>query len=57
MVPTRDEIQAKITQIKQDPTWSTIWSDLVTRVQAWLDDMECPQVDRVKILDDLRSYT
>lgn len=56
MIPTRNEIQAKITQIRNDPTWSTIDSDLVQRVSDWLVSIGCPTEDREKILDDLKSY-
>lgn len=55
-VPNRSEIQAKLTQIKKDPTFSTIQSDLVKRVSEWLDSYGCPPEDKAKILDDLDSY-
>ena len=56
MVPTRNEVQEKINQIKKDPSWSTIRVDLVTRLVQWLIEIKCPDKDQEKILDDLDSY-
>ena len=56
MVPNRTEVAAKIVEIKQDPTWSTIWEDLEKRVAEWLDEVECPEKEKQMIVDDLRSY-
>ena len=56
MVPNRTDIQAKIDEIRQDPTFSTIRDDLLAKVGQWLDAVSCPATDKEKILDDLPSY-
>ncbi len=55
-VPTRTEIAKQIELIRKDKTWSTIESDLVLRLDKWLDKLNCPREDKEKILDDLGSY-
>lgn len=47
MIPTRAEIHEKL---------GTIEGDKQTGISSWLDDMECPEEDKLKILSDLVSY-
>lgn len=64
MIPTRVEIQNKINEIRQDPSFSTIKEDLISRVSEWLDNLGIEPVIRfgetidpkAEILDDLGSY-
>jgi hypothetical protein len=46
MIPTRIQIQAKVTELNRN------YTDIAT----WLDSISCPDADKLKILDDLDSY-
>lgn len=46
MTPTRQQIQEKLTETNSD----------FQAVSDWLDEVECPDTDKAKILDDLDSY-
>lgn len=50
MVPTRDTIQAKIDEAKEDD------KNQRDELSSWLDDIECPPNDKEKIMGDLISY-
>ncbi len=41
-IPTTLEIQNQIDEIKADPSFSTIRSDVVKGVSAWLDTLNLP---------------
>lgn len=65
MIPDRVQIATKIEEIQQDPTFSTIWSDLVERMEDWLQEIGCPNQaiiagqtvnPKEQIIDDLKSY-
>lgn len=65
MIPTREQIYNKIIEIKADPAFSTIKSDLKAKLAAWLDSLDMPETIIVggeevnpkrQILEDLDSY-
>jgi hypothetical protein len=50
MIPTRTAIQEKINELKQEE------SDIYEGIITWLNEIECPDADKQKILEDLISY-
>ena len=66
MIPTRQQIQDKIDEIRFDSSFSTIKQDLVQRIDEWLDTLNMPKTvlfmgeevsPKQKILEDLPSYS
>lgn len=64
-IPSRDQIQDKIEQIKSHPGFSTIKADIYQGVSDWLDTLNMPQTitrfgeqisPKEEILSDLDSY-
>lgn len=55
-VPTRTEVQNKINEIREDPTFSTIQGDMWQRIYTWLESIHCPAPNLEKIMDDLVTY-
>ena len=51
MIPTRKQIQDKVTEFGLVQN-----KDVVRDIKLWLAEINCPQQDTHKILDDLKSY-
>jgi hypothetical protein len=50
MIPNREEILTKINEAKE------LSQDINNYISGWLNEIECPDTDKQKILDDLASY-
>jgi hypothetical protein len=64
MIPTRSDIQSKIDEIRKDPNFSTLRSEVIEKISVWLDSLKLKPVIRFgeeidpkqMILDDLDTY-
>lgn len=48
MIPNRSQILDKVIEFEGQ--------DVVSLISQWLDSVDCPVLDKEKILDDLGSY-
>jgi hypothetical protein len=64
MIPTRSDIQSKIDEIRKDPNFSTLRSEVIEKISVWLDSLKLKPVIRFgeeidpkqMILHDLDTY-